>query len=121
MALDYDGVAQGVVAALPTVERYAGQVVWIAGRDALVSLEVGDEGTSFVDADYLVGMGIDTDGQPIIAIDQQWSPDAASITYYQPTVVVSDKDSAEIERWERLLRSAETPPPRDGDVAADAA
>lgn len=124
VALDYSGVVLGVVAALPTVERYVGQVVWIDGRDALVSLEVGEEDeeeTRIVDADYLVGMGIDTDGQPIIAIDQQWSPDAARITYYQPAVVVSDNDPVEIERWERLLRGAETPPPRDRDVAADAA
>ena len=123
VAMDYSGVVRGVVDALPSVERYTGQVVWIDGRDALVSLEVGEEDeeeTRIVDADYLAGMGIDTDGQPIVAIDQQWSPDVARSTYYQPAVVVSQADPAEIERWERVLRSAETPPPRERDVAADA-
>ena len=88
-----------------------------------VSLDVGeedDEETRIVDADYLEGMGIDTDGQPIIVIDQHWSPDTSKTTYYQPAVVVSDEDPADVERWEQLLRSRETPPPRDRGGAEDA-
>lgn len=128
VALDYSGVVQGVVEALGTVEqckveRYTGQVVWIDGRDALVSLDLGqdEQETRIVDSEYLAGMGIDTDGQPIVAIDQQWSPDAGRITYYQPAVLVSGEDPTEAESWERILREAETPPPRDRGDAVDAA
>lgn len=128
VALDYSGIVQGVVEALAAVEqcnveRYVGQVVWIDERDALVSLDLGEdeEETRVVDSEYLAGMGIDTDGQPIVAIDQQWSPDAGRITYYQPAVLVSGEDLAEAERWERILREAETPPPRDRGEAVNAA
>ena len=124
VAMDYSGVVRSVVDALPSVERHTGQVVWIDGRDALVSLEIGggdEEETRMVDAGYLAGMGIDTDGQPLVVIDQQWSPDAGRISYYQPAVVVSHEDPAEVERLERLLRDAETPPPRERDSVPDAA
>ena len=124
VAMDYSEVVRGVADALPSVERYTGQVVWIDGRDALVSLEVGEEDeeeTRIVDADYLSGMGIDTDGQPIVAIDQRWSPDAGRISYYQPAVVVTGEDPVEIERWERVLREAERPPPRDRGATVEAA
>lgn len=113
VARDYSGVMQQVVDALPNVERYTGHVVWIDGREALIELDVGGEQpeqTRIVDSDYLLAMGIDTDGQPIIAIDQHWSPDTSRSTYYQPAVVASEDDPHERERWERLLRSHETPP-----------
>jgi hypothetical protein len=115
VARDYSGVMQEVVDALPNVKRYTGHVVWIDGRDALVELDVGgeeEEETRTVDSNYLRAMGIDTDGQPIIAIDQHWSPDTEKSTYYQPAVVAGEDDPFELERWERLLRSHETPPPR---------
>ena len=105
------------------MERFTGQVVWIDGRDALVSLEVegeNEEETRMVDADYLANMGIETDGQPLVVIDQQWSPDAGRISYYQPAVIVSHEDPSELERLERLLREAESPPPRNRDKVANA-
>lgn len=123
VAMDYSGVVRSVVDALPSVERFTGQVVWIDGRDALVSLEVkgeNEEETRMVDADYLANMGIETDGQPLVVIDQQWSPDAGRISYYQPAVVVSHEDPSELERLERLLREAESPPPRNRDKVVNA-
>lgn len=116
VARDYSSVVRRAVDALASVERHTGHVVWVDGHDALVSLEVGvggEEETRLVDADYLVGMGIDTDGQPLVAIDQYWSPDTGRVSYYQPAVVISHEDPAAIERLDRLLREAEKPPPRE--------
>lgn len=115
VAMNYREIVLGVVDSLPNVNRSTGQILWIDGPDALVSLEHGESGeeeTRIVASDYLAGMGIDTDGQPLIAIDQQWSPDAERISYYQPAVVVSHWEKSELALLERLLRDAELPPPR---------
>lgn len=114
VAKEYSQIVRGVVGTLPSVVRRTGHVVWIDGRDALVAFDDAEkEEMRMVNAEYLTSFGIEDDGQALVAIDQQWSPDMSTTSYYQPAILEGGEDPTELARREKFLREHETPPPRD--------